>query len=291
MKTIRILLGCCALLAPIDAFVATSSRPLSSVRQQPIAAHVPSLASSTRTPASAIMQQPPEPAKGNGLPFFLDWGTKGGIVFYTFVLCALPFFAYNFMLDTLGYDVVLAGNVILVGYVGLGTVLWTSSYVFRVANKDMTYAQQVSRVNKARIRYCLRTSSPLIDEQPATDLFSFFFSLTQLRDYENAVIQKRFEELSEEEVDALMGEICARSFVAHPPHTRPIASPFLPSASFSLTHSAGSLVHCVQTRRRPVARRRSSSCTVLCTFNCAECTLLCTPGSRRRATRKQAPVW
>ena len=44
------------------------------------------------------------------------------------------------------------------------------SYVFRVANKDMTYAQQ-------------------------------------LRDYENAVIQKRFEELSEEEVDALMGEI------------------------------------------------------------------------------------
>jgi len=29
----------------------------------------------------------------------------------------------------------------------------------------------------------------------------------QLRDYENAVIQKRFEELSGEEVDALMGEI------------------------------------------------------------------------------------
>ena len=44
------------------------------------------------------------------------------------------------------------------------------SYVFRVANKDMTYAQQ-------------------------------------LRDYENAVIQKRFEELSDSEVDALMGEI------------------------------------------------------------------------------------
>ena len=121
----------------------------------------------------------------------------------------LPFVAYNYMLDTLGWDIVLAGNVILVCYVGLATVLWTGSYVFRVANKDMTYAQQVSRVNKARIRYCLRTSSPLIDEQPATDLFSFFFSLTQLRDYENAVIQKRFEELSEDEVDALMGEICA----------------------------------------------------------------------------------
>ena len=82
----------------------------------------------------------------------------------------LPFVAYNYMLDTLGWDIVLAGNVILVCYVGLATVLWTGSYVFRVANKDMTYAQQ-------------------------------------LRDYENAVIQKRFEELSEEEVDALMGEI------------------------------------------------------------------------------------
>ena len=97
-------------------------------------------------------------------------GTKGGIVFYTFVGIGLPFYAYNYMLETLGWDVVLAGNVILVGYVGLATVLWTGSYVFRVANKDMTYAQQ-------------------------------------LRDYENAVIQKRFEELSGEEVDALMGEI------------------------------------------------------------------------------------
>jgi len=63
-----------------------------------------------------------------------------------------------------------AGNVILVGYVGLGTVAWTSTYVFRVANKDMTYAKQ-------------------------------------LRDYENAVIQKRFEELDNDEVSALMDEI------------------------------------------------------------------------------------
>ena len=54
------------------------------------------------------------------------------------------------------------------------------SYVFRVANKDMTYAQQ-------------------------------------LRDYENAVIQKRFEELSEDEVDALMGEIYPGAGPANPP--------------------------------------------------------------------------
>ena len=108
--------------------------------------------------------------KSGGLPFFLDPGTKGGIIFWGTVGIVAPFIAYSYMLDNLGWDVILAGNVILVGYVGLATVAWTASYVFRVANKDMTYAQQ-------------------------------------LRDYENAVIQKRFEELSEEEVDALMGEI------------------------------------------------------------------------------------
>jgi hypothetical protein len=115
------------------------------------------------------MMSEQQAAKGK-LPFFLDIGTKGGIVFYSIVGVVAPFIAYNFMLDTLGYDVVLAGNVILVGYVGLGTVVWTGSYVFRVANKDMTYAQQ-------------------------------------LKDYENAVIQKRFEELSEDEVGALITEI------------------------------------------------------------------------------------
>ena len=60
-----------------------------------------------------------------------------------------------------------------------------SSYVFRVANKDMTYAQQ-------------------------------------LKDYENAVIQKRFEELSGDEVDALMGEIYPDKQVAAEASTQPV---------------------------------------------------------------------
>jgi hypothetical protein len=177
-------------VAPITAFVAVAPRPLTAVRQ-PLGSTQhgqPQLNAQQQQRASvAVMQQPPAEPSGNGTPFFLDPNTKGGIVFYTFALCALPFFAYNFMLETLDFDVVLAGNVILVGYVGLGTVLWTSSYVFRVANKDMTYAQQ-------------------------------------LRDYENAVIQKRFEELSEDEVDALMGEICASGVGSIQP-PRPPARP------------------------------------------------------------------
>jgi hypothetical protein len=135
------------------------------------------------------------------LPFFLDIETKGGIIFWSVVGIGAPFFVYNFLQEQLGMDVVRAsilqpylarssrpciytplpaaspgyaqvgaGNVILVGYVGIGVLAWTSTYVFRVANKDMTYAKQ-------------------------------------LRDYENAVIQKRFEELNTDQVDALMDEI------------------------------------------------------------------------------------
>ena len=51
-----------------------------------------------------------------------------------------------------------------------GSLLWAFSYVFRVFSKDMTYS-------------------------------------TQLKQYEDAVIQKRFEELEDDEVDALLGEI------------------------------------------------------------------------------------
>lgn len=105
-----------------------------------------------------------------GLPFIFDIGTKGGIVFWGTVGLVLPFVAYDYMINTMELDIVTAGNVVLIVYVGAATVAWTASYVLRVANKDMTYAKQ-------------------------------------LKDYEQAVIQKRFDELNEDEVDALMGEI------------------------------------------------------------------------------------
>jgi DNA-binding protein Fis len=52
---------------------------------------------------------------------------------------------------------------VTVSYIALGMVGWASTYFFRVATKSMTYAQQ-------------------------------------LKDYEQAVIQKRFEELQDDEV-------------------------------------------------------------------------------------------
>ncbi|XP_076897869.1 uncharacterized protein LOC143551288 [Bidens hawaiensis] len=73
-------------------------------------------------------------------------------------------------LEYLGVDPLQAGNVVqLVLVLGL-TVGWISTYIFRVSNKEMTYAQQ-------------------------------------LRDYEMKVMEKRLEGLSEAELESLLEQV------------------------------------------------------------------------------------
>ncbi|XVF53772.1 hypothetical protein PTKIN_Ptkin05aG0125700 [Pterospermum kingtungense] len=73
-------------------------------------------------------------------------------------------------LEFVGIDPLQAGNVVqLVMVLGL-TVGWISTYIFRVSNKEMTYAQQ-------------------------------------LRDYEVKVMQKRLEGLTEAELEALLEQV------------------------------------------------------------------------------------
>ncbi|KAG5014856.1 hypothetical protein AAZX31_08G053800 [Glycine max] len=73
-------------------------------------------------------------------------------------------------LEFVGVDSLQAGNVVqLVLVLGL-TVGWISTYIFRVSNKEMTYAQQ-------------------------------------LRDYESKVMEKRLESLTEAELQALLEEV------------------------------------------------------------------------------------
>jgi len=72
--------------------------------------------------------------------------------------------------EVFGVDGIEAGKWIGVGFTFFTTVLWVSTYIFRVATKDMTYAKQ-------------------------------------LKDYENAVIAKRLEELDEDEIQALVEDI------------------------------------------------------------------------------------
>ncbi|CAK8564391.1 unnamed protein product [Lathyrus sativus] len=73
-------------------------------------------------------------------------------------------------LEYVGVDPLQAGNVVqLVLVLGL-TIGWISTYIFRVSNKEMTYAQQ-------------------------------------LRDYESKVMEKRLESLTEAELEVLLQEI------------------------------------------------------------------------------------
>ncbi|CAN1180241.1 hypothetical protein LINPERHAP2_LOCUS34667 [Linum perenne] len=73
-------------------------------------------------------------------------------------------------LELIGFDNFQAGNIVEVILVLGLTVGWIYSYIFRVSNKEMTYAQQ-------------------------------------LRDYEYKVMEKRFESLTEAEIAALMEQV------------------------------------------------------------------------------------
>ncbi|KAJ0106070.1 hypothetical protein Patl1_19584 [Pistacia atlantica] len=75
-----------------------------------------------------------------------------------------------FAVQFVGVDSLQAGNVVeLVIVLGL-TLGWVSTYIFRVSNKEMTYAQQ-------------------------------------LRDYENKVMEKRLEGLTEAELEVLLEQV------------------------------------------------------------------------------------
>jgi hypothetical protein len=97
---------------------------------------------------------------------WLDPNTRGGILVWSTLLTVIPIAIYNVIVKS-GMNEVRAGATVGASFVLLTTVLWASSYLFRVANKGMTYAKQ-------------------------------------LQDYDDAVLQKRLDELSEAEVAALL---------------------------------------------------------------------------------------
>jgi len=104
------------------------------------------------------------------LPMLLDPGTKGGALFLSLVLFVLPIAGYEVVTLGFGVDGIEAGKWIGVGFTLITCLLWFSTYLFRVATKDMTYAKQ-------------------------------------LKDYEDAVIAKRLEELDDDEIQALVEDI------------------------------------------------------------------------------------
>jgi len=116
---------------------------------------------------------------------WLNPNTRGGVITWSVLLILIPIAVNNFVVSTGNYDPNQVGAYVGVSFVLLSNLLWASTYIFRVAKKDMTYAKQ-------------------------------------LRDYENAVLQKRLEELADDEINALMDEI--ESEVENSKTISPIAS-------------------------------------------------------------------
>jgi Protein of unknown function (DUF3007) len=81
--------------------------------------------------------------KSSSLPFFLDPATKGGVVVYSILLFLAPIFLYNFVVGAGILDEISAGRLIGVGFTIVASLAWVSTYVFRVATKDMTYVRSI----------------------------------------------------------------------------------------------------------------------------------------------------
>jgi len=77
------------------------------------------------------------------LPFWLDPNTKGGALVLMVALFVIPYLGYQFLVNALGYDEIDAGIGVGMGFTVLSTLAWMSTYLFRVATKDMTYVSGV----------------------------------------------------------------------------------------------------------------------------------------------------
>lgn len=89
------------------------------------------------------MADSPEGGAKSNLPMLLDPGTKGGALFLSVVLFVAPIIVYQIGTNALGWDAVDAGRNIGVGFTAVTSVLWVSTYIFRVATKDMTYVSHI----------------------------------------------------------------------------------------------------------------------------------------------------
>ena len=102
----------------------------------------------TPQPLLFMAENPTEEKKSLG--FLLDPGTKGGAMFLSLVLFVVPIIVYNVAI-AMGADEIDTGIFIGVGFTVVATLAWVSSYLFRVATKDMTYAKQLKDYESAVI--------------------------------------------------------------------------------------------------------------------------------------------
>ncbi|GFH52137.1 hypothetical protein CTEN210_08613 [Chaetoceros tenuissimus] len=158
-----------AAMASCAAFAPPSSTAIRPTVSSPFQQKKPSYFYANQN-TSILMSEGTSGEKKSDLPMLLDPGTKGGALFLSLILFIVPIIGYEIATIGFGVDGIEAGKWIGVGFTFFTTVLWVGTYIFRVATKDMTYAKQ-------------------------------------LKDYENAVIAKRLEELDDDEIQALVEDI------------------------------------------------------------------------------------
>lgn len=84
---------------------------------------------------------------GNKLPFFLDPGTYGGVIVLSLLAFVVPIMFYQFITGVLNVDGIEAGVWIGGVFTVFATLAWASTYIFRVATKDMTYVSRKTVLN------------------------------------------------------------------------------------------------------------------------------------------------
>eukprot|EP00472_Partenskyella_glossopodia_P003569 CAMPEP_0197517970 /NCGR_PEP_ID=MMETSP1318-20131121/3061_1 /TAXON_ID=552666 /ORGANISM="Partenskyella glossopodia, Strain RCC365" /LENGTH=195 /DNA_ID=CAMNT_0043067949 /DNA_START=126 /DNA_END=713 /DNA_ORIENTATION=+ len=128
--------------------------------------------------AMRAQQEPTPPEEERRLPWYFDVGTKGGALAVPTMTTIIPITMY-YALQAGGMSWERAGPVASFSYLMLGLLGWTATYLFRVGTKKMTYVQQ-------------------------------------LKDYEDAVMMKRLEEMSDDEIVEMLKEAedAAKSFDA-----------------------------------------------------------------------------
>lgn len=203
-----LILGCTCLTASAFVTLCPASATTFTTKAgttKTISSHAFSKEYTTNTATLIRMSAEGQEDEKSNLPFWLDIGTKGGAVFYSLVLFIVPLIGYNIVTTFFGVDEIEAGKWIGVGFTGLATFAWVSTYIFRVATKDMTYVSTCLHFWYSRRKQFLY--SPNISPVFFSCLDSTRRQAKQLKDYENAVIAKRLEELDDDEIQALVEEI------------------------------------------------------------------------------------
>ena len=102
--------------------------------------------SSSRRPVGAVtrLHASTETADDGGFDAaaWLNINTRGGIIVWSGILTLVPIAVYQYFISQ-GYEDTTVGAYVGALFVLLSMVGWASTYLFRVATKDMTYAKQV----------------------------------------------------------------------------------------------------------------------------------------------------